>query len=113
MKFFFLSFVGLLAANEAEALRENENSDATKAYYIALVIVALFAVVTGIGFATVLYVLLRKQSTAKAPITRAPSESAYDNPTYKVSRKIFFLVRARDYERYERTPDNIIHESRF
>jgi hypothetical protein len=69
-------------ANSAEALRENEVMDTR--YFYCLVIVSSFAAVTGIGFVIVLYFLLRKQSTAKAPITRAPSESAYDNPTYKV-----------------------------
>lgn len=71
-----------LIANEAEALRENQVTDAR--YLYCLLIVSLFAVITAIGFVVVLYFLLRRQSSAKAPITRAPSESAYDNPTYKV-----------------------------
>lgn len=81
-----------MTANEAEALREGDSttskatvtSEDIKPYYIALTIVALFATVTGVGFVTLLCVLLRNKSSAKAPITRAPSESAYDNPTYKV-----------------------------
>ncbi|XP_077537764.1 uncharacterized protein LOC144149908 isoform X3 [Haemaphysalis longicornis] len=61
------------------------HSDTTtaEAYYIALIVVAIVAAVAGLAFAVVLVLLLRRQSTAKAPITRNPSESAYDNPTYK------------------------------
>jgi len=70
-----------ISANEAEALRESDIMDGR--YLYCLVIVSVFATVTGIAFVVVLYFLLRKQSSAKAPITRAPSESAYDNPTYK------------------------------
>ncbi|RWS13599.1 epidermal cell surface receptor-like protein [Dinothrombium tinctorium] len=73
------------ATNEAEALRESSTTEAEiiRPYYVALTIVALFAIVTGIGFVAMLCVLLKTKSSAKAPITRAPSESAYDNPTYK------------------------------
>ncbi|CAG2101736.1 unnamed protein product [Medioppia subpectinata] len=70
-----------ISANEAEALRESDLMDGR--YFYCLVIVSVFAAVTAIAFVVVLYFLLRKQSSAKAPITRAPSESAYDNPTYK------------------------------
>lgn len=60
---------------------EEEN----KAYFIALVVVAVVAAVAGFGFVLLLVLLVRRQASAKAPISRTPSESAYDNPTYKVS----------------------------
>ncbi|XP_022248827.1 LOW QUALITY PROTEIN: putative epidermal cell surface receptor [Limulus polyphemus] len=69
---------------EAEALQGTSNdSNTKKAYYVALIIVAIVAAVAGLGFIVLLIILMKKQSSAKAPITRAPSESAYDNPTYK------------------------------
>lgn len=71
------------SANEAEALKESSSGEAIKPYYIALMIVAIFAIITGIGFVTLLCVLMKTKTCAKAAITRAPSEAAYDNPTYK------------------------------
>ncbi|XP_076313883.1 uncharacterized protein LOC143226591 isoform X3 [Tachypleus tridentatus] len=69
---------------EAEALQgTSDDSNTKKAYYVALIIVAIVAAVAGLGFIVLLIILMKKQSSAKAPITRAPSESAYDNPTYK------------------------------
>ena len=59
--------------------------DMIRPYYIALMIVAILATFTGIGFITLLCVLVKTKTSAKASITRAPSEAAYDNPTYKVS----------------------------
>ncbi|XP_077521428.1 uncharacterized protein LOC144132706 isoform X3 [Amblyomma americanum] len=61
----------------------HQDTSTAEAYYIALIVVAIVAAVAGLAFAVVLVLLLRRQSTAKAPITRNPSESAYDNPTYK------------------------------
>ncbi|KAH7985410.1 hypothetical protein HPB49_026435 [Dermacentor silvarum] len=61
----------------------HQDNSTAEAYYIALIVVAIVAAVAGLAFAVVLVLLLRRQSTAKAPITRNPSESAYDNPTYK------------------------------
>ncbi|KAM7288686.1 uncharacterized protein ISCGN_028880 [Ixodes scapularis] len=61
----------------------HQDGSTAEAYYIALIVVAIVAAVAGLAFAVVLVLLLRRQSTAKAPITRNPSESAYDNPTYK------------------------------
>ncbi|RWS31371.1 epidermal cell surface receptor-like protein [Leptotrombidium deliense] len=71
--------------NDAEALRESSANEAEiiRPYYVALTVVTLFAIITGIGFVAILCVLMRTKCSAKAPITRAPSESAYDNPTYK------------------------------
>lgn len=75
----------------AEALHSSLSEDENKAYYIALIVVAIVAAVAGLGFVVLLIIILKKQSTAKAPITRNSSESAYDNPTYKTY----------DGERYE------------
>lgn len=58
-------------------------SDELRPYYIALTIMALFAAVTSIAFLSLLCVILRSKSSAKAPITRSLSDQAYDNPTYK------------------------------
>ncbi|XP_075555330.1 uncharacterized protein LOC142587887 isoform X4 [Dermacentor variabilis] len=70
--------------SKAVALHSVRQDNSTaEAYYIALIVVAIVAAVAGLAFAVVLVLLLRRQSTAKAPITRNPSESAYDNPTYK------------------------------
>lgn len=69
--------------NSAEALQITHHNTESEAYYVALIVVAIVASVAGVGFIIVLIILMRKQSSAKAPITRSPSESAYDNPTYK------------------------------
>ena len=58
-------------------------SDELRPYYIALTIMALFAAVTSIAFLSLLCVILRSKSSAKAPITRSLSDQAFDNPTYK------------------------------
>jgi hypothetical protein len=86
----------LITANEAEALRENHNTELVRPYYIALLIVAIFAILTGIGFIAVLCVLMKIKTSAKASITRAPSETAYDNPTYKVNSSHYSLNRNRE-----------------
>ncbi|XP_022245471.1 putative epidermal cell surface receptor isoform X2 [Limulus polyphemus] len=71
--------------NDPEALQENQSSTNTysKAYYVALIIVAIIAGVTGLGFIILLILLMKKQSSAKAPISKAPSKTDYDNPTFK------------------------------
>ncbi|XP_064484576.1 putative epidermal cell surface receptor isoform X2 [Ornithodoros turicata] len=69
--------------SKAVAFHSTEDKRTTETYYIALIIVAILAVVACLAFAIALVMLLKRQSTAKAPITRNPSESAYDNPTYK------------------------------
>lgn len=74
----------------------HQDGSTAEAYYIALIVVAIVAAVAGLAFAVVLVLLLRRQSTAKAPITRNPSESAYDNPTYKV-RSLFLLSNCLIY----------------
>lgn len=66
-------------------------SDELKPYYLALTIVALFAALTSIAFLSLLCIMLRSKSSAKAPITRgspspigsATCDQAYDNPSYK------------------------------
>ncbi|XP_042895339.1 uncharacterized protein [Parasteatoda tepidariorum] len=69
---------------QAELLQSNENrEDENRAYFIALVVVAVVAAVAGFGFVLLLVILVKRQASAKAPISRTPSESAYDNPTYK------------------------------
>lgn len=68
----------------AEPLQSNDlREDENRAYFIALVVVAVVAAVAGFGFVLLLVLLVRRQASAKAPISRTPSESAYDNPTYK------------------------------
>ena len=56
-----------------------------KPYYIALTIMAFFTAVTSIAFLSLLCIMLRSKSSAKAPITPSPSltDQAYDNPSYK------------------------------
>ncbi|UYV82968.1 hypothetical protein LAZ67_22001583 [Cordylochernes scorpioides] len=72
--------------NPAEALHSELREAGANTYYVALIIVAIIATITGLAFFTLLAVLLRRQATAKASISRPPaSESAYDNPTYKVT----------------------------
>lgn len=81
----FIFLLRNTADSKAVALHSvHQDGSTAEAYYIALIVVAIVAAVAGLAFAVVLVLLLRRQSTAKAPITRNPSESAYDNPTYKV-----------------------------
>ncbi|XP_054711339.1 uncharacterized protein LOC129220928 [Uloborus diversus] len=69
---------------QAEPLHSgDEVEDENRAYFIALVVVAVVAAVAAFGFILLLVILVRRQASAKAPISRTPSESAYDNPTYK------------------------------
>lgn len=74
-----------IIVNDPEALQENQNNTNThnRAYYVALIIVAIVAGVTGLGFIILLILLMKKQSSAKAPISKAPSKTDYDNPTFK------------------------------
>ncbi|CAL1285069.1 unnamed protein product [Larinioides sclopetarius] len=69
---------------QAELLQSKDGTEEeNKAYFIALVVVAVVAAVAAFGFILLLILLVRRQASAKAPISRTPSESAYDNPTYK------------------------------
>lgn len=51
-------------------------------------VVAILAIITSVGFATLLCMIMKNKTCAKAAITRAPSEAAYDNPTYKVRKSL-------------------------
>ncbi|KFM61044.1 putative epidermal cell surface receptor, partial [Stegodyphus mimosarum] len=83
---------------QAELLQSKEGGEEeNRAYFIALVVVAVVAAVAGFGFVLLLVLLVRRQASAKAPISRTPSESAYDNPTYKVIN----LFQTYDGERPE------------
>lgn len=76
-------------------LQSTENAeDENRAYFIALVVVAVVAAVAGFGFVLLLVILVKRQASAKAPISRTPSESAYDNPTYKVSTHIIAILKS-------------------
>ncbi|GFW97730.1 putative epidermal cell surface receptor [Trichonephila clavipes] len=69
---------------QAELLQSKDGTEEeNRAYFIALVVVAVVAAVAAFGFILLLVLLVRRQASAKAPISRTPSESAYDNPTYK------------------------------
>lgn len=70
-------------AKLSEAPLSSRIEEETKAYYVALIVVAVIATAAGFGFILLLVILLKRQATAKAAITRAPSETAYDNPTFK------------------------------
>lgn len=67
------------------------DGDEGQDYAAALIVVGLIAALVTLGFVVLLVILLRKQSSAKAPITTGTtspavkSHSAYDNPTYKDS----------------------------
>lgn len=80
---------------QAELLQSTENAeDENRAYFIALVVVAVVAAVAGFGFVLLLVILVKRQASAKAPISRTPSESAYDNPTYKVSTHTMAILKS-------------------
>ncbi|CAN7941651.1 unnamed protein product, partial [Ixodes pacificus] len=81
----------------------HQDGGTAEAYYIALIVVAIVAAVASLAFAVVLVLLLRRQSTAKAPITRNPSESAYDNPTFY----IFPFLQTYDGEKPEEKNGNV------
>lgn len=70
-------------SSSATTQHHSLKSDELRPYYIALTIMALFAAVTSIAFLSLLCVILRSKTSAKAPITRSLSDQAYDNPTYK------------------------------
>lgn len=55
-------------------------------YYGPLVIVAILATIAILSTLVLLLILLKRHSQNKASITQPPriSQSAYDNPTYKV-----------------------------
>ncbi|XP_067133098.1 putative epidermal cell surface receptor isoform X1 [Centruroides vittatus] len=73
----------IVKAKLSEAPLSSRMEEETKAYYVALIVVAVIATAAGFGFILLLIILLKRQATAKAAITRAPSETAYDNPTFK------------------------------
>lgn len=53
-------------------------------YYGPLVAVAVLAALAIMAALILLLVLMRKHSQNKAPITARKTQSAYDNPSYKV-----------------------------
>lgn len=70
-----------------DKLSRNEDSENKGDYYGPLVIVAILAAIAILSTLVLLLILVRRHNQSKAAITppsNRVSQSAYDNPTYKV-----------------------------